>query len=63
MTYEGLWEMFEGDFADTLARIVLLMSMGGQVEGLACTDPGARIPIGASGNLHILNELEIVAYI
>ena len=27
-----------------------LMSMGGWAEGLACADPGARTPIGASGN-------------
>ena len=29
--------------------------MGGRAEGLTCADPGARTPIGASGNLlHIL---------
>jgi hypothetical protein len=27
-----------------------LVPMGGQAEGLACADPGARTPIGASGN-------------
>ena len=27
-----------------------LVSMGGRAEGLACADPGARTPIGASGN-------------
>ena len=26
-----------------------LVLMGGQTEGLACADPGARTPIGASG--------------
>ena len=26
--------------------------MGGRAEGLACVDPGARTPIGASGNLN-----------
>jgi hypothetical protein len=26
------------------------VSMGGRLEGLACADPGARTPIGASGN-------------
>ena len=41
--------MFEGDFADTCADKFLLMSMGGQGEGLACTDPGARTPNGVSG--------------
>ena len=27
-----------------------LVFMGGLVDGLACADPGARTPIGASGN-------------
>ena len=31
-----------------------LISMGGRAEGLACADPGARTPIGASGNLNIV---------
>ena len=35
--------MFAGKFP--------LVSMGGRAEGLACADPGARTPIGASGNL------------
>ena len=26
-----------------------LMLMGGRAEGLTCTDPGARTPIGVSG--------------
>ena len=43
MTSEGLWEIFEGDFAS-------LSLMGGRAEGLACADPGARPPIGACGN-------------
>ena len=43
MTSEGLGEIFEGDFVD-------LVLMGGQAEGLACAYPGARTPIGASGN-------------
>ena len=50
MTYEGSGEMFEGDSADTCAGKCLLMLMGGQVEGLECADPGARTPIGVSGN-------------
>ena len=55
MTYEGLGEMFmfEGDSADMCAGKFPLMSMGGRAEGLACADPGARTPIGASGNLVI----------
>ena len=27
---------------------------GGGAEGLACTDPGARTPIGGSGNFYII---------
>ena len=50
MTSEGLGEMFEGDSADTCARKLPLMSMGGRAEGLACADPGVRPPIGVSGN-------------
>jgi hypothetical protein len=49
MTSEGLGVMFEGDFADMCAGKFPLVSMGGRAEGLACTDPGARTPIGASG--------------
>ena len=50
MTSEGLGEMFEGDSADMCAGKFPLVSMGGQAEGLACADPEARTPIGASGN-------------
>ena len=49
MTYEGLGELFEGDSADMCAGKFPLMSMGGRAEGLVCTDPGARTPIGVSG--------------
>ena len=49
MTFEGMREMFEGDSADTCAGKFPLVSMGGRAEGLACADPGARTPIGASG--------------
>ena len=52
MTSEGLGEMFEGDSADMCAGNFSLVSMGGRAEGLACADPGARTPIGASGNLN-----------
>ena len=41
--------MFEGDSADMCAGKFPLASMGGRAEGLACADPGARTPIGASG--------------
>ena len=50
MTSEGLGEMFEGDSADMCAGKFPLVSMGGRADGLACADPGARTPIGASGN-------------
>ena len=39
-------------FADTCTRKFPLMLMGGRAEGLACADPGARTPIGASGNFY-----------
>ena len=45
--------MFEGDSADMCAGKFPLVSMGGWAEGLACADPGARTPIGASGNFPI----------
>ena len=50
MTSEGLGEMFEGDSADMCAGKFPLLSMGVLAEGLACADPGARTPIGASRN-------------
>jgi hypothetical protein len=40
----------EGHSADTDAGKFPIVSMGGRAEGLACADPGARTPIGASGN-------------
>ena len=55
MTSEGLGEMFEGDSADTCAEKFLLVLMGGRAEGLACADPGARTPIGASGNMIVFS--------
>ena len=36
------------------AEKIPLRSMGGRAEGLACTGPGARKPIGMSGNFVIL---------
>ena len=50
MTFEGLGEMFEGDSADMCAGKFPQVFMGGRAEGLACADPGARTPIGASGD-------------
>ena len=63
MTSEGLGEMFEGDSADMCAGKFPLVSMGGRAEGLACADPGARTPIGASGNFCIVkNPNQICEY-
>ena len=57
---EGLGEMFEGDSEDTCAGKFHLVSMGDRAEGLACADPGARTPIGASGNFnHIIFSIKI----
>jgi hypothetical protein len=50
MTKDGLGEMFKVDSADMCAGKFLLVSMEGRVEGQACADPGARTPMGASGN-------------
>ena len=55
MTSEGLGGMFEGDSADTCGGKFPLVPMGGRVQGLACLDPEARTPIGASRNLKDLN--------
>ena len=49
-TFEGLGEMYEGHCADTRAGKFPLVLIRDQAEGLACADPGARTPIGASGN-------------
>jgi hypothetical protein len=56
MTSEGSGEMFEGDFADTCTGKFPLTSMGGRAEDLACADPGARTPIGVSGNFYISED-------
>ena len=53
MTSEGLGKMFEGDSADMCAGKFLILSMGGQAEGLACADHGARTLIGASEFFYI----------
>ena len=37
--------------------------MGGRAEFLACADPEARTPIGASGNFYIVVIAEIVEII
>ena len=56
MTSEGLGEMFEGDSADMCAGKFPLVLMGVRAEGLACADPGARTPIGASGIYNLLPD-------
>ena len=53
MTSEGLGEMFEGDSSDMCAGKFPLMLMGARAVGLAFAEPGARTPIGMSGNLSL----------
>ena len=61
MTSEGLGKMFEGDSADMCAGKFPLVLMGGRAECLACADPGARPPIGASGRFifYLFNYLSV----
>ena len=49
-TLVQLFNLSKKDSADTCAGKFPLVSMGGRAEGLACADPGARTPIGGSGN-------------
>ena len=63
MTSEGLGEMFEGDSADMCAGKFPLVSMGGQVEGLACADPVARTPIVDSGFFFIMLSLSFFMFL
>ena len=58
MSFEGLGEMFEGDSADTCGGKFPIVPMGGQAEGLACADPGARTPIGASG-IFLISSIDV----
>jgi hypothetical protein len=62
MTSEELEEMFEGDSADMCAGKFSLTSMGGCAEGLACADPGARTPIGVSGNFFLISANSFVFF-
>ena len=55
--------MFEDDSADTFGGKFLLMLMGGGAEGLACADPEARTPIGASGMFLYVLALYIDMYL
>jgi hypothetical protein len=47
----GMREMLEGDSADTCAGKFPHMLIGGQAEGLACAETGARTPISVSKNV------------
>ena len=49
--------MFEGDFKDMCANILLFMSMGGRVKGIVCADPGVRTSIGDNKNFKIFVQL------
>ena len=51
MTFEGVGKMFEGDFANTCAEKIPLVSMGGQAEGQACADPRSEDPHRRQQNL------------
>ena len=59
-TFEGLGDMFEGHSAGTRA-VKSPLASGGRVEGLACADPGARTPIGASGNYYSCDIIIVAA--
>ena len=61
LTSEGVGEMFEGDFADTSP--ISTYVDGGRAEGLAFADPGARTPIGVSGNSFITTIYTNIIYI
>ena len=52
--------MFGGDSADMCAKKIPLVSMGGRAEGLACADPGARTPIGTSGNFSTDSHVPVI---
>ena len=43
----------------TQVRKIAASADGGRVEGLACADPGARTPIGASGNFILFVNLKL----
>ena len=62
MTSVGLGLMFEGDSADMCTGKFPLMSMRGQAEGIACADPGARTPIGMSGNGFMNSPLSEIVF-
>ena len=50
MTFDGLGEMFEGDFVDMFAKQIWLMSLGLERLCQAFADTGTKDPIGVSAN-------------
>ena len=52
MTSEGMWEVFEGDSADTCTGKFPLVSMGGRADRKACAD-GERGPPSARAEILI----------
>ena len=51
MTSEGLWEMFEGDFAEKCGNIFSLASMGAAERSVCVPRHGSEDPIVASRNV------------
>ena len=60
MNSDGLWEMFEGDFADIYAGKFYLVSMGGWAEGPACADPGARTPLALAEIVYSSHQISFI---
>ena len=48
------------DSQDMCAKKYPLVSMGGRVEGQVWADPGARTPIGASGNFILSQDYQLL---
>jgi hypothetical protein len=51
---------FLAPLPDTYVKKCPLVSMGVWAKGLACADPGARAPIGASENIRFVARQRIV---
>ena len=49
LTSEGYGDIFEGDFTDICAELLLLVSKGGRVDPSSMHKRGARTLIGAGG--------------
>ena len=52
ITFEGLYEMFEGDSADMCNEKFAFTLMGVRAEGLARAERGAKTPMGVSGTFY-----------